>query len=123
VVGFARAGSTVFWKAHSPGFAPESVPETDEIAEPPVSERQPATPLVAVGMLLALIVSVTVLAGPIQRHLAATTAQLFAPEPYISVVLDTPGRQITYEGKSKDKEGGEEASSAAYGADKEEEAQ
>jgi multicomponent K+:H+ antiporter subunit D len=58
-------------------------------------------------------VFVTVFAGPINRYLAATSAQLFAPGPYISTVLDTPGKVITYKGKddakdkdaSKDEEG------------------
>jgi multicomponent K+:H+ antiporter subunit D len=56
--------------------------------------------MVAIGSLLALLVAVTVLAGPINRVLAATTAQLFDPAPYVSVVLETPGKKITYKGEA-----------------------
>ncbi|MEO0750599.1 MAG: monovalent cation/H+ antiporter subunit D [Pseudomonadota bacterium] len=89
VVGFSRAGSVIFWKAHAPM---EDAPETSV-------DTQGALPMVAIGTLLAAIVTVTVLAGPINRYLNATAAQLFAPEPYISTVLDTPGKIITYTGK------------------------
>lgn len=105
VVGFSRAGSTIFWKAHAGGHMPEAEEEVREPAERPAPPSQPALPMVAIGLLLALLVAVTVLAGPLQRHLAATAAQLFAPEPYITTVLDTPGRQITYDGKHGDDHG------------------
>ena len=85
VVGFARAGSIVFWKAQS--------------IERPEDEPLPPSPAilsyVAVGGLLGLLVAHTVFAGPVQRYMAATSAQLFAPEPYISTVLDTPGKLST----------------------------
>jgi len=97
VVGFARAGSTIFWKAHAPGTAPADAPppatqDAGESTTPP--QAGPALPMVAIGGLLAILVAVTVFAGPLQRHLAATAAQLFAPQPYISVVLGTPGKAI-----------------------------
>lgn len=99
VIGFARAGSTIFWKAHAPEAAlPEQTPE--EAVPPPL----PALPMVAIGGLLAMLVATTVFAGPLQRHLAATAAQLFAPEPYISVVLGTPGKKIVYHDKNDDGE-------------------
>ncbi len=80
VVGFARAGSVVFWKA-------QSVDRTDHPAERPA-------PLAyaAIGGLLALLVLHTVFAGPMHRYMIATSAQLFAPEPYISTVVNTPGK-------------------------------
>ncbi len=89
VIGFARAGSIVFWKAHS-------ITPTDETPPQPA----PATlSYVAVGGLLTLLVAHTVFAGPAYSYMTATSAQLFAPEPYISTVLDTPGKL------SKPKEG------------------
>ena len=92
VIGFARAGSTIFWKAHADGVAPpEDEAEEQVEAKAPA---MPALPLVAIGGLLAILVAVTVLAGPLQRHLAATASQLFAPGPYIAVVLKTPGKAI-----------------------------
>jgi len=79
VVGFGRAGSTLFWKAKS----------LDNTTAAP-----PPAPLsyVAVGGLLSLLVAHTVFAGPATAYANATAAQLFAPEPYISTVLDTDGK-------------------------------
>ena len=47
---------------------------------------------VTVGVRLSLLVLHTVFAGPIHSYMTATSAQLFAPEPYISTVLETPGK-------------------------------
>jgi multicomponent K+:H+ antiporter subunit D len=82
VVGFARAGSTLFWKA-------ESVEKPEDYAPEP---RPSALSYVAVGGLTTLLIAHTVFAGPMHRYMTETSAQLFAPEPYISTVLDTPGR-------------------------------
>lgn len=82
VVGFSRAGSVLFWKAKS------IAPEEDSIAEP-----APATlSYVAVGGLLALLVAHTMFAGPAYSYAERTAAQLFAPAPYISTVLETRGK-------------------------------
>jgi multicomponent K+:H+ antiporter subunit D len=95
IVGFARAGTTIFWKAHA-------VPMEERVESEPVPDEPqapaPALTFIAIGTLLALLVGVTVFAGPLQRHLAATADQLFTPEPYISTVLDTPGKKIEYKG-------------------------
>ncbi len=99
VVGFSRAGSMIFWKAHAPASQPQ--PQEGEDEEVVDSAPQPVLPMVAIGTLLAAIVVVTVFAGPINRYLAATSAQLFAPGPYISTVLDTPGKVIKYDGNDK----------------------
>jgi multicomponent K+:H+ antiporter subunit D len=112
VVGFSRAGSAIFWKAHAAGTA-SADDESDDAEPEDAPEPLPVLPMVAIGTLLTAIVFVTVFAGPINRYLAATSAQLFAPGPYISTVLDTPGKVITYKGKddakdkdaSKDEEG------------------
>ena len=100
VVGFSRAGSVIFWKAHAP--MPETQPseaQNDALTEAPASEPHPVLPMVAIGALLGAIVLVTVFAVPINRYLNATAAQLLAPEPNIATVLDTPGKVITYTGK------------------------
>lgn len=79
VIGFGRAGSVLFWKA-------KSLDQT--VTAPP-----PATlSYVAVGGLLTLLVAHTVFAGPATAYMNATAAQLFAPDPYISTVMDTPGK-------------------------------
>ncbi|MCF2869553.1 monovalent cation/H+ antiporter subunit D [Octadecabacter sp. G9-8] len=86
VVGFARAGSIVFWKANS--VTPDDVPD-DEL-EPPS-----ALAYGAAGGLVALLAAHTVFGGYAHDYTLATAAQLFAPEPYISAVVDTPGKLST----------------------------
>src|SRR5690606_33759098 len=82
LAGFARAGSVLFWKAHSVTAA--------EDAEP--MPRPAALAYVAVGGLIALLIANTVFAGQIHDYTKSIAAQLFAPEPYIATVLDTPGK-------------------------------
>ncbi|MCF6443669.1 monovalent cation/H+ antiporter subunit D [Nereida sp. MMG025] len=93
VVGFGRAGSTVFWKAKS--------------IERPADAKAPQTPTamsyIAVCGLLALLVAHTVFAGPMTRYTNAIAAQLYAPDAYISTVLDTPGKLS--DAKADDKKG------------------
>ncbi|MDP2086225.1 MAG: monovalent cation/H+ antiporter subunit D [Gemmobacter sp.] len=74
IVGLARAGSTVFWKAHaSPGDA--AAHESEPLA------------FVAVFGLLALIVGQTVLSGPLTAWLDGTAAQVFDSGAYVDAVL------------------------------------
>ena len=89
VVGFSRAGSIVFWKA-------KSVPreEGDVLLAPPSTLSY-----LAVGGLIGLLMMHTIFAGPIHSYMTTTSQQLYAPEPYISTVLETPGKL------SKPKEG------------------
>ncbi len=91
VVGFSRAGSQIFWNAHQRA----ETPVEDDAAAPVVPEGQGVLPMVSVGGLLALLVALTVAAGPVTRVLEATSAQLFNPERYLSVVLTTPGKEIS----------------------------
>ncbi|MEQ8604162.1 MAG: monovalent cation/H+ antiporter subunit D [Marivibrio sp.] len=82
IVGFARAGSTIFWKADS--LAPPS--DQDQRAAAP---SQPA-PSLAVGAVSAMVVgmaALTLFAGPITGYLDATAAQLYEPAGYIRAVL------------------------------------
>ena len=82
VVGFARAGSVVFWKA-------QGVPATEGAAP---AASPPALSYAAVGGLVALLAAHTVLAGPATAYAAAVSEQLFAPDRYLSTVLDTSGK-------------------------------
>jgi len=82
VVGFARAGSVLFWKAKSVEA------EVGAVVAPAPSTLS----YVAVGGLIALLVAHTVFAGPVYRYVEVTSASLFAPDPYISTVLETPGK-------------------------------
>ncbi|UWQ14220.1 monovalent cation/H+ antiporter subunit D [Aliiroseovarius sp. M344] len=85
ILGFARAGSILFWKAHSD----ETTGETTE-----AFEAQAPTPLayVAVGGLIALLAAYTIFAGQMHSYATTMASQLFAPEPYISTVINTPGK-------------------------------
>jgi multicomponent K+:H+ antiporter subunit D len=78
VVGFARAGSMLFWKVEpkSPG-------------RPPMRKAPPGGGLAfaATFGILAAIVLLTVLADPVARYLAATADQLYAPAGYIGAVM------------------------------------
>ena len=85
ILGFARAGSVLFWKAHSV--------EREEGTEAP---QAPATlAYVAVGGLVTLLMAHTVFAGQVHSYTTTMAAQLFAPEPYISTVVETPGKLST----------------------------
>ncbi len=82
VVGFARAGSVVFWKAHAT--------EPDE--QMPPADAPSALSYVAVGGLLTLLALHTAFAGYVTGYTAEIAGQLFAPSDYISTVLETPGK-------------------------------
>ncbi len=88
VVGFARAGSLIFWKPPEP----ESPPPAGDTPTPqgePRPEPGPATalPFVAVFGLLGGLIVLTVFAGPVTNYAAATAGQLFEPAIYIDAVL------------------------------------
>lgn len=74
IVGMARAGSTVFWKAHA---------MTGEVTP------APAQPLaqVAIFGLLGLLVLMTVAAGPLMGWLEGTAAQVHDGGAYVDAVL------------------------------------
>jgi len=74
VLGFAQAGSAVFWKL-------------DGTDAPDIAAPQPALPMVAAFGLLGGIVALAVFAGPVMAYLEATAAQLHAPAAYIAAVL------------------------------------
>jgi multicomponent K+:H+ antiporter subunit D len=82
IVGFSRAGSVLFWKAHS-------VLQPDEA---PTNIRPATLSYVAVGGLLSLLVAHTIFAGQVHGYTTKMAAQLFKPQPYIATVIDTPGK-------------------------------
>jgi len=81
IVGFSRAGSILFWKAHSV-----------EQAEGEALPRPAPLAYLAVGGLIAMLAAHTVFAGKVHGYTTAIASQLFAPEPYISTVVGTPGK-------------------------------
>jgi multicomponent K+:H+ antiporter subunit D len=84
IVGFARAGSALFWKSAAVAGGVEAGSERDETL-------RPALPIAAAGAVLAGMVLLSVLAGPITGFLEATAAQLYAPSGYIEAVLGAAG--------------------------------
>ena len=76
IIGFARAGTTVFWKSAAIGG----------YLEPPRGIA-PALPFVAVGILLAASVSLTVFAGPVTIYLDTVAEQLYTPGNYVETVM------------------------------------
>lgn len=86
ILGFARAGSVLFWKAHATPEATEANTQSGDLHAP--------RPLayVAVGGLLALLTVHTIFAGQVHAVTGRIAAALFDPAPYISTVLETPGK-------------------------------
>lgn len=112
ILGFARAGSVVFWKARS-------IPRDEDADQPP---RPAALSYVAIGGLIALLVAHTLFAGQMHGYTRTITAQLFAPQPYISTVTETPGKLTRPKSKMGVKDDGHSAddnSHDAHGHDKE----
>lgn len=86
IVGFARAGSVLFWKSTAEPLPPAE--ETEE-ASPTLGEQRPATALeIAPTMAaVALLIALAALAGPVTNYLEATSAQLHDSTGYVTSVL------------------------------------
>lgn len=104
VVGFSRAGSQLFWKPYD-NVAPVS--DGFEVAPGSTSGWGLAT----LGVLLALVVALTVAAGPVSRYTTATAAQLYNASEYIYAVLGTPEERLVRAEQE------EELADALHGAD------
>ncbi len=78
VVGFARAGSMIFWNI-------QEADETDE-AEAKTATTS-ALPVAAAMAPIAVLVLLAVFGGPLTEFTQATAEQLFTPVEYISAVL------------------------------------
>ncbi|MFN4281098.1 MAG: monovalent cation/H+ antiporter subunit D [Alphaproteobacteria bacterium] len=79
LVGFARAGSVLFWK--SAATAATAAPSD------PHETTGDALPFLAIAGLFAAMAALTIFAGPAMDYFAATAGQLFAPSGYIDAVL------------------------------------
>ncbi|MGI1662642.1 monovalent cation/H+ antiporter subunit D [Palleronia sp. KMU-117] len=85
IVGFARAGSTIFWKSTATvPVAPSGEPTKPQIAAARPAEIAPAM------ATLALLAALAAFAGPVAAFLEATSAQLFDRTGYVAAVL-APG--------------------------------
>ncbi len=77
ILGFARAGSTLFWRAAPAG----------ESQARPAGRAAGALPVVVCASLLGATAMLTAFAGPITREIDATTRQLLDPQAYVRAVL------------------------------------
>ncbi len=81
VVGFARAGSTLFWKAHAVEVAP--------LARP--AARPPVLALATASAALLPLAALTIFAGPVMDYAESVSAQLYDRAGYISAVMGGSG--------------------------------
>ncbi len=91
IVGFARAGSEIFWKSHDAEHADDPEPEKQKDDTQPEPEELPdpasRLPFVAIFGLVAGLVVLTVFSGVVMNYAEATAAQLFNPDDYIDAVM------------------------------------
>jgi multicomponent K+:H+ antiporter subunit D len=80
IVGFARAGSVVFWKTRAANHAAEA------------PQRGALLPLVVVGLLLAGTAGLSVAAAPAARQFQEVARQALDPNPYVRAVLGPNAR-------------------------------
>jgi multicomponent K+:H+ antiporter subunit D len=80
IVGFARAGSVIFWKS-------TELVGTGAGAGGEAPPRAPGLALAAIGAIMAAFLTLTVLAGPATAYLEQAAAQLHDPADYIEAVL------------------------------------
>ena len=78
ILGFARAGSTLFWRVAGEPDAPAPAPQAV------------ALPVTVCAFLLAATALLAAFAGPVTRELAATARQTLDTQAYIRAVLSTP---------------------------------
>lgn len=88
IVGFARAGSILFWKSTALA-TPEGTGSVDAEPHPePATAHEIAPTMVLIGLLVVL----AVLAGPATDFMRSASGQLFDPTSYIDAVLN-PGEE------------------------------
>jgi multicomponent K+:H+ antiporter subunit D len=77
VLGFARAGTTLFWRA-------EAIEPSVAAPPPPYASLVPAA---ACAALIAGTLALSLFAGPVTRHLDAAAAQILDTPAYVAAVL------------------------------------
>lgn len=83
IVGFARAGSVLFWK--STAVVPP-VPETAEPVSVPATDARPAEVAPAI-IALSMLAATAIFAGPLASYLEGTATQIFDRGGYVAAVL------------------------------------
>lgn len=88
IIGFARAGSTLFWKsAQVDAPAADGTAATAGDAPAPPMTVAEGLPIAAAGLMLAGMVALSAFAGPVTDYLEGTAWQLYNPVAYIQAVL------------------------------------
>ncbi|SFA96780.1 multisubunit potassium/proton antiporter, PhaD subunit [Poseidonocella pacifica] len=90
IVGFARAGSLIFWKAEGVVAVDGHGALTETPAPVPVagpSQPNVGIAFVAIGACLSMLFLLSIFAGPVTSYLTATSAELFDPAAYVDAVL------------------------------------
>jgi multicomponent K+:H+ antiporter subunit D len=80
ILGFARAGSALFWKSTAAEVAAGPAPEPP----PPAARALEVAPAMAA---IAILAALAVFAGPVAGYLEGTSAQLFDRAGYIAAVM------------------------------------
>ena len=86
ILGFARAGSTLFWK--STAMMPET--DTSALEDTPPPNRATALQVAPSMAALAALAGLAAFAGPVSAYLQDTSTQLFDRAGYVSAVLEQP---------------------------------
>lgn len=90
IVGFARAGSLLFWKpaelAGEAAGASAATSSGSAAGAPPLA----GLPVTVTALLLSAMLLLVILAGPATGYLEATAEQLYDPRQYIRAVLGAP---------------------------------
>ncbi|HBZ44169.1 MAG TPA: monovalent cation/H+ antiporter subunit D [Maritimibacter sp.] len=90
IVGFARAGSVLFWKstAMQPAAPTSDVEDDTPAPKPPNHPR--AMALAPSFAALAILAGLAIFAGPVTTYVGQTSAQLFDRQGYVDAVLNSP---------------------------------
>ncbi len=86
IVGFARAGSVIFWKATA--FEASEADASEEVTTVGVNA------FVGVGLALAMLAALSIFAGPTMAFLEGTAWQLFDVPDYVDAVLGEHGEDL-----------------------------
>ena len=108
MVALARAGSVLFW--HGGGGGQEGGQEGASLPStaPRLAHRDTLAPqAAAITGLLAAVLAVAVLAGPLSRYTEATARQLLAPGAYIAAVMGAQAVAPAYDVRKEMRERGD----------------
>ncbi len=88
IVGFARAGTVIFWKSHDAAYNPEPDPDNDdEIMKEPAPEPYPIVAFASIFLLGIGLAALTLFSGPMMEYAQQTAEQLYNPAEYINAVF------------------------------------